>query len=212
MVDAVFSCQHFRYRLEQVIVKLPHLRVTGISPHPGITHIKDIVQPGNTAGLVEQSDTLRPSAHIAVHPIVPDVKTCAGSRIRTLGVNHQLVGKTVLIQSGCSCEKICPVFPVPRNTVCCPIGKFKVFLCLRWHSVPPFNFVANKKASSPFGLLAMESTLFLFVFCGKLFCRFQQSFKGLLFFRLLNQFYEKCTENIGAVMPGRCGNLVDEVM
>ena len=112
----------------------------------------------------------------------------------------------------CSCEKICPVFPVPRNTVCCPIGKFKVFLCLRWHSVPPFNFVANKKASSPFGLLAMESTLFLFVFCGKLFCRFQQSFKGLLFFRLLNQFYEKCTENIGAVMPGRCGNLVDEVM
>lgn len=117
-----------------------------------------------------------------------------------------------LLSLPCSCEKICPVFPVPRNTVCCPIGKFKVFLCLRWHSVPPFNFVANKKASSPFGLLAMESTLFLFVFCGKLFCRFQQSFKGLLFFRLLNQFYEKCTENIGAVMPGRCGNLVDEVM
>ena len=47
-----FPRQHFRYRLEQVIVKLPHLRVTGIAPHPGIAHIKDIVQTRHTAGLV----------------------------------------------------------------------------------------------------------------------------------------------------------------
>ena len=43
MVNAVFLRQHFRYRLEQVIVELPHLRVTGIAPNPGVAYVKDVV-------------------------------------------------------------------------------------------------------------------------------------------------------------------------
>jgi len=50
------------------------------------------------------------------------------------------------------------------------------------------------------------------VFCSNLFSHFQQIIKCLLFFGLFNQLSQKHTENIGAVMPGRCGNLVDEVM
>ena len=159
--------------LEQVIVKLPHLRVTGIAPHPGIAHIKDIVQPGYTAGLVEQGDTLRPSAHIAVHTVVPDVKTRTGSRIRTLGVDHQLVGKAVLIQPGCRSQIIRPVFPIPGQTVCRALGKGKVFFGFAWHSVPPFNLVVNKKASGLFRSLAYGIYGVLFVSCGKLFCHLQ---------------------------------------
>ena len=200
MVNTVFPRQHFRYRLEQVIVKLPHLRVTGIAPHPGIAHIKDIVQPGYTAGLVEQGDTLRPSAHIAVHTVVPDVKTRTGSRIRTLGVDHQLVGKAVLIQPGCRSQIICPVFPIPGQTVCRALGKGKVFFGFAWHSVPPFNLVVNKKASGLFRSLAYGIYGVLFVSCGKLFCHLQQTFKGLRFFRLLDQFCKERTEHVGAVL------------
>ena len=48
--------------------------------------------------------------------------------------------------------------------------------------------------------------------CGNLFSQFQQGIECLLFVGLFNQLRQKHTENIGAVMPGRCGNLVDEVM
>ena len=50
--DAVGLAQHLRNRLFQIVVKLPHLRVTGIAAHPGVAHIKDIVQTRHTAGLV----------------------------------------------------------------------------------------------------------------------------------------------------------------
>ena len=52
MVNAVLSGNHFRHRLHQIGAELPHLRVTGIAAHPGIAHIKDIVQTRHTAGLV----------------------------------------------------------------------------------------------------------------------------------------------------------------
>ena len=84
--DAIGLTQHFRNRLFQIIVELPHLRVTGIAAHPGVRHIKDIVQPGESAGFVQQSDALGTTAHIAVHPVVPDVKVGAGSGIRALGM------------------------------------------------------------------------------------------------------------------------------
>ena len=52
MVNAVLSGNHFRHRLHQIGAELPHLRVTGIAAHPGVAHIKDIVQTRHTAGLV----------------------------------------------------------------------------------------------------------------------------------------------------------------
>ena len=50
--DAVGGGEHFRNRLHQIGVELPHFRVTGIAAHPGVAHIKDIVQTRHTAGLV----------------------------------------------------------------------------------------------------------------------------------------------------------------
>ncbi|XXK67546.1 hypothetical protein AB2427_08225 [Faecalibacterium prausnitzii] len=50
--DAIDPVQHFRNRLHQIGTELPHLRVTGIAAHPGVAHIKDIVQTRHTAGLV----------------------------------------------------------------------------------------------------------------------------------------------------------------
>ena len=41
--DALGGGEHFRNRLFQVIVVLPHFRVTGITAHPGVAYVKDVV-------------------------------------------------------------------------------------------------------------------------------------------------------------------------
>ncbi|MFR2218309.1 MAG: hypothetical protein ACLS53_10815, partial [Faecalibacterium prausnitzii] len=121
--DAVGLAQHFRNRLHQIGTELPHLRVTGIAAHPGVAYVKDVVQPGESAGFVQQGDALGTPAHITVHPVVPDVKVGAGGGIRALGVNHQLVRKGILVQSGCGGQVVRPAFPVPGQAVGCALGK-----------------------------------------------------------------------------------------
>jgi len=111
--DAVDSGEHFRNRLFQIIVVLPHLRVTGITAHPGVRHIENVVQARESAGFVQQSDTLRATSDIAVHPAVPNIIVGAGGGIRALGVDHELVCKGVLVQPGCGGQVIRPTFPVP---------------------------------------------------------------------------------------------------
>ncbi|WP_303115146.1 hypothetical protein [uncultured Faecalibacterium sp.] len=138
--DAVGLAQHFRNRLHQIGTELPHLRVTGIAAHPGVAYVKDVVQPGESAGFVQQGDALGTPAHIAVHPVVPDVKVGAGGGIRALGVDHELVRKTVLVQSGCSGQIVRPAFPVPGQTIRRALGKGEIFFGFAWHSVPPFVF------------------------------------------------------------------------
>jgi hypothetical protein len=112
------------------------------------------VQPGESAGFVQQGDALGTPAHIAVHPVVPDVKVGAGGGIRALGVDHELVGKGVLVQPGCGGQVVRPAFPVPGQAVGCALGKGEIFFGFAWHSVPPFNLVVNKKASGLFRSLA----------------------------------------------------------
>uniref|UniRef100_UPI0040267A59 hypothetical protein n=1 Tax=Faecalibacterium prausnitzii TaxID=853 RepID=UPI0040267A59 len=131
--DAIGGGEHFRNRLFQVIVVLPHLRITGIAAHPGVRHIENVVQSGKSAGFVQQSDALGTPAHITVHPVVPDVKVGAGSGIRALGVDHQLVRKGVLVQSGCGGQVVRPAFPIPGQAVGCALGKGEIFFGFAWH-------------------------------------------------------------------------------
>ena len=98
------------------------------------------MQPGESAGFVQQGDALGTPAHIAVHPVVPDVKVGAGGSIRALGVDHELVRKGVLVQPGCGGQVVRPAFPVSGQAVGRALGKCEVFLSFAWHSVPPFGF------------------------------------------------------------------------
>ncbi|HJI00304.1 MAG TPA: hypothetical protein OIM02_04230 [Faecalibacterium prausnitzii] len=125
--DAVGLAQHLRNRLHQIGTELPHLRITGIAAHPGVRHIKHIVQTRVSAGFVQQSDTLGAAPDIPVHAVVPDVVIGAGGGILALGVDHQLVGKAVLVQPGCCGQVVRPAFPVPRQTVCRALGKDEIF-------------------------------------------------------------------------------------
>ncbi|HJI05295.1 MAG TPA: hypothetical protein OIM12_00215 [Faecalibacterium prausnitzii] len=125
--DAVDSGEHFRNRLFQIIVVLPHLRVTGITAHTGVRHIENVVQARESAGFVQQCNALGTPAHIAVHPVAPNVKFGAGGGIGPLGVDHQLVRKGVLVQSGCGGQVVRPAFPVPGQAVRRALGKGEIF-------------------------------------------------------------------------------------
>ena len=58
--DAVGLAQHLRNRLHQIRAELPHLRVTGIAAHPGVAYVKDVMQPGESAGFVQQAMPFAP--------------------------------------------------------------------------------------------------------------------------------------------------------
>ena len=148
--DAVGLAQHFRNRLHQIGTELPHFRVTGIAAHPGVAYVKDVVQPGEAAGFVQQSDALGTSAHIAVHPIVPDVKVGAGGGIRALGIDHQLGCKGILVQSGCSGQVVRPAFPVPGQAVGRALGKGEIFFGFAWHFGLLFQILEYKNNGQPF--------------------------------------------------------------
>ncbi|HJI00194.1 MULTISPECIES: hypothetical protein [Faecalibacterium] len=150
MVNAVFLRQHFRYRLEQVIVELPHLRVTGIAAHSGVRHIKHIVQTRVSAGFVQQGDALGATPDIPVHAVVPDVVIGAGCGIGSLGVDHKLVRKGVLVQPGCGGQVVCPAFPVPGQAVGCALGKGEIFFGFAWH-FGLLPFLSIKIAGNRFG-------------------------------------------------------------
>ena len=133
IADAVFFGQHPGNRFTKIIVQFPEIRNIRPVPRPGIGQIEHIAQTRIAAGFIQQGDALRTFADITVHSIVPEIERCAGRGRWPLGVDHQLVDKTVLVQSGRSCEKICPMLPVPRDAIRCPTGKFKIFLGFRWH-------------------------------------------------------------------------------
>nr|WP_181573113.1 hypothetical protein [Faecalibacterium prausnitzii] len=155
--DAVGLTQHFRNRLFQVVVVLPHLRVTGIAAHSGVAYVKDVVQSGKSAGFVQQSDALRATSDIAVHPVVPNIIVSAGGGIRALGIDHQLVCKGVLVQPGCGGQVIRPTFPVPGQAVGRALGKGEIFFGFVWHFGLLFQILGYKNSGQPFWGCPLES-------------------------------------------------------
>nr|WP_243124972.1 hypothetical protein [Faecalibacterium prausnitzii] len=107
------------------------------------------MQTRESAGFVQQSDALGTPTHIAVHPVVPDVKVGAGSGIRALGVDHQLVRKGVLVQPGCGGQVIRPTFPVPGQAVGRALGKGEIFFGFAWHFGLLLQILRYKNSGQP---------------------------------------------------------------
>ena len=103
-----------------------------------------------SAGFIQQSDGFGAPAHIAVHPIVPDIVVGAGRSIGPLGVDHQLIFKAILVQPGCRGQVCCPAFPIPGQTIGRALGKGKVFFGFAWHFGLLFQILGYKKASNRF--------------------------------------------------------------
>ncbi|CBK99532.1 hypothetical protein FP2_21600 [Faecalibacterium prausnitzii L2-6] len=140
VTDAVCGSQRIGNRLFQIIVVLPQVGGTGIAAHTGVRHIENVVQTRISTGFIQQGDAFGTSAHITVHPVIPDVVVGAGRGIGPLGVDHQLILKAVLVQPGCRGQVRCPAFPIPGQTIGRALGKGKVFFGFAWHFGLLFRF------------------------------------------------------------------------
>jgi hypothetical protein len=75
----------------------------------GIGHIKHIAQPGRGLAIIQQGYAFGTSLDIAVILLIPFVIGSAGSGIRALGMDGQLVLETIGIEPGSCPQKGCPV-------------------------------------------------------------------------------------------------------
>ena len=100
--NTIIVLQHGRYSIVVRPAKLPQIHRARVLSCAGISHIKDVFQFGIISRRVYNSNTLGAATHIAPHALVPEVVFSAGSGIRSLGVNHDLLIIRVLVQpSGC---------------------------------------------------------------------------------------------------------------
>ena len=74
----------------------------------------------------------------------------ANGLTRALGVDHELVGKRVLVQPGCGGQVVRPAFPVPGQAVGRALGKGKIFFGFAWHFGFFLQILGYKKSGQPF--------------------------------------------------------------
>ena len=99
VADPVGFRQHLSHRFPEGKIHLPEVRVQGISAGAGVRHVKDIPQVRGASAVIQKGDPLCAAPNKAIHPVIPDIVLSAGGGIRALGVNQQLVGIGILIQS-----------------------------------------------------------------------------------------------------------------
>ena len=79
----------------------PELRLLGaVTPGVRIRHVKDILEPGLVAGVVQQGDTPAAPVYPAIHPTVPELNGGAGSGVGALSVDQNLIPEGVFINPG----------------------------------------------------------------------------------------------------------------
>ncbi|MDB7920657.1 hypothetical protein [Flavonifractor plautii] len=91
----------FQYGLLVGGFHLPELRLLGaITPWVCIRHVKDVLEPGLVAGVIQQGNAPAAPVYPAIHPTVPKLNGGAGGGIGTLGVDQKLIPEGVLINPG----------------------------------------------------------------------------------------------------------------
>lgn len=102
-------CQRRLHRRFIVVLHLPQVDRTGISPCAGIRHIENIAQSGIVAAAVNEGDPPGTALYIAVHPLIPEVVFRTRCRVRPLGEDHQLILIGIFVQTGGGGQKPCPL-------------------------------------------------------------------------------------------------------
>ena len=77
--------------------KLPLRERAGCRPRARVRNVEHIAEFGFVPGNIQQGDSFGAPANIAAHPVVPDPVVRAGGRLRTLGIDHELLLIRVLV-------------------------------------------------------------------------------------------------------------------
>ena len=108
-------CQRLRDRLLMARLQLPQVWIARGCAPAGVRNVKHIADIHPTARHRKKRDSLRTAPHISVHRIVPQLIACAGSRLRALCVDHQLILIIVFVQPGGRFKKARPVLIAARQ-------------------------------------------------------------------------------------------------
>src|SRR5699024_3931556 len=129
----VVAFQHRHDRRRVFLVQRPQPGGAGVFTGAGIGNIKHIPQPGPVARIVHQGDALGAAPHIPAHAVVPQVVFGAGSGVRALGVDHQLLVEWILVESGSVGEKARPFLPAAGELDRHLLRHLRVHFCFGWH-------------------------------------------------------------------------------
>ena len=97
-VHIVTVFQHGGYGVPVFLAQLPEIRASSALGASCVRYIKHIAQPRSFAAVVDEGDALGAATDISAHFLVPEVILRAGGGVRSLGVDHDLLGIRVLIQ------------------------------------------------------------------------------------------------------------------
>lgn len=107
-VHTVAAFQHGAYCVRVFLPVFPQIAALGKFSAARIGHVEHIPKPRPFAAAVDEGDALGAPADIPAHFFVPEVVLRAGSGVRTLGVDHDLLGVGVFVQPCGSGEKARP--------------------------------------------------------------------------------------------------------
>lgn len=139
--NVIASFQHGRYSIVVRPAKLPQIHRARVLSCAGISHIKDVFQLGIISRRVDDGDTLRASAYIPPHALVPEVIFGAGSGIRSLGVYHDLLVIWVLVQPRGGLQERHPALMTAGDLPLSIVRHLTVRLYTAWHRL----FLLSKK-------------------------------------------------------------------
>lgn len=145
---AVFLFQHGGDGRSVFFANRPCKRRSGVLPGTGIRYIKNVAVAGHVAGHIQQRNAFCAAPDIPPHGVRPQLKRCAGGRVRALGVDHHLVVKTIFVQGGSRLQKRAPRFPVGGDLACGLRGKLYIIVNFGHFIAPPSLSQHNAQARS----------------------------------------------------------------
>ncbi len=132
-------CQCLQYLLLMTRFNMPQIRIARGFTAAGICNVKYIANTHLTARHRKKRDSLRTALHISMHSIVPQLITRAGSRLRALRVDHQLILIIIFVQPGGRFKKARPALIAPCQASGGLLSKPQVFLSSVRHILPPYE-------------------------------------------------------------------------
>lgn len=129
----------FQRRRYGVLVFLPILPQPGpgILSAAGVGHIEHIPQKRPVSAVVYDGDARGPPAHIPAHPLIPEIIFRAGGGVGPLGVDQELFGVRIFIETPCRGEKGCPFLIAAGDLMRGMVGQLCVGLDLTRHRQGP---------------------------------------------------------------------------
>ncbi|MDL2273714.1 hypothetical protein LJC34_04120 [Oscillospiraceae bacterium OttesenSCG-928-G22] len=130
-IEIALQCKRNCFVMLRAI--FPQKRTAGVFPANRVRNIKNIAQPWRIASIVYKGDTFGTAPNIAAQGLVPQVEVGAGSGIRALGINHELLMVGIFVQARSGGEKSCPIPIAAGDLLSGLLGKLGVMLYIAGH-------------------------------------------------------------------------------